>query len=293
MGRTRFARSDGLRIAYELRGGRWWSRRPWLVLVQGLGFDRSGWDPVADQLRRHFRLLLVDNRGCGRSAVPARPFTVADMARDVVATLDAARIRRAHVAGASLGGMVVQEVAIGYPDRVDRLVLACTTPGWPYAYPMPPASARLMAATSRLAPEVAARQHVQNALAADTVARRPQLVDRMLAHQRARPNDPAGFLALANAGSRYAGRLRQKEIKARTLILHGDADTVVDPRNAALLAGRIPDATLVMLPNLGHMFFWENPAAFVEAVTAFLTDSGPGGPAQARSAARSSSQSAR
>jgi 3-oxoadipate enol-lactonase len=246
---------------------------------------------VAGHLRRQFRLLLVDNRGCGRSAVPAHPFAVADMARDVIATLDAAGIRRAHVAGASLGGMVAQEVAIGHPDRVDRLVLACTTPGWPYAYPMPPASARVAAATRSLAPDVAARRHVQNALAADTVARRPELVDRLLAHQRARPNDPAGFAALAAAGARYAGHLRQKEIRARTLILHGVADTVVDPRNAALLAGRIPDATLVMLPGLGHMFFWEDPAAFVDPVTAFLT--GPGGPPQAGSAPRSRSQSAR
>ena len=291
MGRTRFARSDRLRIAYELRGSRWWSRRPWLVLVQGLGFDRSGWDPVADQLRQHFRLLLVDNRGCGRSAAPARTFTVADMARDVVATLDAARIRRAHVAGASLGGMVAQEVAIGHPDRVDRLVLACTTPGWPYSYPMPPASARLMAATRGLSPDVAARRHVENALAADTVARRPELVDRLLAHQHARPNDPIGFAALAGAGARFTGHLRQQEIRARTLVLHGDADTVVDPRNAALLAARIPDATLVMLPGLGHLFFWEDPAAFVDAVVAFLTE--PGGPPQDGSAARSRSQSAR
>jgi 3-oxoadipate enol-lactonase len=291
VGRTRYARNERLRIAYELRGSRWRSRRPWLVLVQGLGFDRSGWDPVADRLRRHFRLLLVDNRGCGRSAVPARQFTVADMARDVVAALDAARIRRAHVAGTSLGGMVAQEVAIGHPGRVDRLVLACTTPGWPYAYPMPPASARLIAATRGLAPDVAARRWVENALAANTVASRPDLVDRLLAHQQARPNDPAGFAALAAAGARYAGQLRQNQIRARTLILHGDADTVVDPRNAALLAGRIPDATLVVLPGLGHLFFWEAPDTFVDAVSAFLSD--PALPPQAGSAARSSSQNAR
>jgi 3-oxoadipate enol-lactonase len=291
VGRTRFARSDGLRIAYELRGSRLWSRRPWLVLVQGLGFDRSGWDPVARQLRRHFRLLLVDNRGCGRSAVAERQFTVADMARDVVATLDAARIRKAHLAGASLGGMVAQEVAIGYPDRVDRLVLACTTPGWPYAYPMPPTGARLIAATRGLTQDVAARRYVQNALAADTVAGRPELVDRLLRHQQARPN-AAGFSALAAAGARYTGHLRQAKIRARTLILHGDADTVVDPRNAALLASRIPDATLVMLPGLGHLFFWEDPDTFVDAVTAFLTDH-PSDAPQGGSAGSSSSQSAR
>jgi len=240
-------------------------------LVQGLGFDRSGWDPVAVQLQRHFRLLLIDNRGCGRSDVPEQQFTVEDMGRDVVATLDAAGIRQAHLVGASLGGMVAQEVAIGRPDRVDHLVLACTTPGWPYGYPMPPAGTRLMAATRLAPPEVALRRHVENALAADTVARRPELVDRLIRHQQARPNDPLGWSALATAGARYAGHLRQKQIAAPTLVLQGEADTVVDPRNAGLLGSLIPDSSLVMLPGLGHLFFWEDPDVFVDAVTAFMT----------------------
>jgi pimeloyl-ACP methyl ester carboxylesterase len=138
VGRSRYARSGGLRIAYELQGTplRW--RRPWLVLIQGLGWDRTGWQPVLRKLRRHFRLVLVDNRGSGRSDVPAASFGVADMTADVVAVLDDAGIRRAHVMGVSLGGMVAQELAIDYPERVDALVLVSTTPGWPFAYPCRP-----------------------------------------------------------------------------------------------------------------------------------------------------------
>jgi 3-oxoadipate enol-lactonase len=64
--------------------------------------------------------------------------------------------------------------------------------------------------------------------------------------------------------------LRQARIRARTLVLHGDADTVVDPRNAKLLAARIPGAQLVIRPGLGHLVFWEDPDAFADAVTAFL-----------------------
>jgi 3-oxoadipate enol-lactonase len=64
--------------------------------------------------------------------------------------------------------------------------------------------------------------------------------------------------------------LRQHRIRARTLILHGEADRVVDPRNAGLLARRIPDADLVIFPGLGHLFFWEDPAGFAAAVTSFL-----------------------
>jgi 3-oxoadipate enol-lactonase len=270
--RTRYARSGALRIAYELRGAMHW-RRPWLVLIQGMGLDRQGWGPVLGRLRRHFRLVLVDNRGFGQSDRPAGSFGVADMAGDVVAVLDAAGIRRAHVLGASLGGMVAQELAIRHPERVDGLILACTTPGWPLSYPMPAASVRLLAATARLPAEAARLRHTENALAAGPD--RPELVRRLMAVQGSRPADSAVLSSQAVAGSRYAGRLPAR-IRARTLVLHGGADAVVDPRNGRLLAARIPGARLVTFPELGHLLFWEDPDGFAAAVASFLLGPRPG-----------------
>jgi len=263
-----------LRIAYELRGTLH-RRRPWLVLVQGMGFDRFGWEPVLRKLRRYFRLVLVDNRGSGYSDLPTGSFGVADMAGDIVAVLDGAGVGRAHVMGVSLGGMVAQELAVDHPERVEGLVLVSTTPGWPFAYPMPAVSARLIAATSNMAREVALRRHAENALAGGTtVQRRPELVDRLVELQRSRPTDPSAWSAQAAAGARYAGRLGQTRIRARTLVLQGAADTVVDPRNGKLLAGRIPGAQLVIFPELGHLIFWQDPDGFVDAVTSFLLASG-------------------
>ena len=93
MRRTRYARGGDSRIAYELRGTRRW-RRPWLVLIQGMGFDRHGWDPVLRNLGRHFRLVLVDNRGSGRSDLPPGSFGVADMAGDILSVLDRAGLEK-------------------------------------------------------------------------------------------------------------------------------------------------------------------------------------------------------
>ena len=258
-----------MRIAYELRGT-WAWRRPWLVLVQGMGFDHLGWQPVLGKLDRRFRLVLIDNRGFGRSDGPAGPFTVADMVRDVLAVFDAAGVHRAHLLGASLGGMVAQEFAIEHPERVGRLVLVCTTPGWPFAYPMPAAAVRLIAATAGMPTEAAVRRHIENALSQRTVLRQPELVDRLVGALGSRPADSRILSAQARAGARYAGQLRQARIKARTLVVHGDADTVVDPRNARLLARRIPDARLVTFPGLGHLLFWEDPDGFADAVASFL-----------------------
>ncbi len=278
MGRTRYAPSGDLRIAYELRGLAL-PRRPVLLLIQGLGLDRAGWGPALRLLRRRFRLLLVDNRGSGQS-VAAGSFSVADMADDALSVLDHARIGSAHVLGASLGGMIAQELAVRHPDRVGRLILACTTPGWPFAYPMPLPSVRLIAASRGLPPEEALRRHVRNGLSASTVADRPELVEQIIACLPAGPQrDSDAWLAQAAAGGRYAGRFRQRLIRARTLILHGTADRVVDPRNARLLASRITDAELMAFPGLGHLFFWEDPAGFASAVTSFLrgTDGRPAG----------------
>ncbi len=266
---NRFADNGSSRIAYELCShvGR---RAPWLVLIQGLGFDRSGWAPVVSALRRRFRLVLIDNRGSGRSTTADQKFTVADMAVDVTAVLDRSRIAHAHVLGASLGGMVAQELAVRFPQRVDRLVLACTTPGWPYGYPMPRASVQRMTEAASLPADVAQRSLVENALAPDTVKTHPELVERIVRNQKARPGDPVSWKALANAGATYSGGMRQSLISALTLVMYGDADAVVDPRNSKLLSGRIPNSQVVVFPGLGHLFFWEEPAQFAKAVTSFL-----------------------
>ena len=172
--------------------------------------------------------------------------------------------------GVSLGGMVAQELAVTHSERVDGLVLACTTPGWPFAYPMPDASVRLILATAGLTAEVARRRHTENALSARTVQDHPELVDQLIELQGSQPADPRARSAQAAAGALYAGRLRQARIGARTLVLHGGADTVVDPRNGRLLRDRIPDARLVTFPDLGHLLFWEDPDGFTDAVTSFL-----------------------
>jgi len=153
---------------------------------------------------------------------------------------------------------------------VDRLVLACTTPGWPSGYPMPRASVERMTAAASLPVEAAQRSLVENALSPDTLETHPELVERIVRNQKAKLTDPAAWKALASAGATYSGGTRQSLIRAQTLIVYGDADAVVDPRNSKLLSGRIPSSQVVVFPGLGHLFFWEEPAQFAKVVTSFL-----------------------
>lgn len=254
------ADSGGVGIAYEVAGD-----GPPLLLMQGLGYGRWGWDPVVGPLARRFSVVCYDNRGIGESDVPAGPYTARQLADDAVAVLDDAGIERAHVAGTSLGGMAAQELAAAYPERVDRLVLACTTPGGPDAVPMPPQTVALMAEAATLAPEVALRRFVENALAPGADE---ELVERIYRLRLANPPDPAGWQAQAAAGVGFAGV--NGSIAAPTLILHGGEDAVVDVGNVQVLARRIPRARVEVLPGLGHLFFWEDPVRFVALVEEFL-----------------------
>ena len=256
-----------VRIAWERHG----SGAP-LLLIHGLGYARWGWEPVLPGLAERFDVVLFDNRGIGESDAPPGPYTAGEMADDAIQVLDEAGVDRAHVVGTSLGGMVAQELALGYPDRVDRLVLACTTPGGPKAHPMPQQTLTLMAEAAKLEPAVALRRFVENALAPATVAEHPGLVDRIMAHRLETAQQPAAWAAQAAAGATFDAYGRLAALAAPALVQHGDADVVVDPRNADLLVELLPDARLERFPGTGHLFFWEAPERFISSVSAFLED---------------------
>jgi 3-oxoadipate enol-lactonase len=249
-----------MKIAWEERG----SGAP-LLLIQGLGYARWSWEPIVPGLAEHFRVLFFDNRGIGESDKPEGPYSAREMAGDALQVLDEAGVERAHVLGASLGGMIAQELAVAEPSRVDKLVLCCTTPGGVGAVPMPAVTVSLFAEAATLEPLVALRRFVENALGE---APAPELVEDLFARRVANPADPTGWQAQAAAGLTFAGV--DGEIAAPTLVVHGTADNVVDHRNAALLAERIADARVELLPGAGHLFFWEQPDAVVRIVTEFL-----------------------
>lgn len=236
-----------------------------VLLVHGLGYTRQGWGPLPGLLARRYRVVSYDNRGIGESEVPPGPYTVDELAADAVQVLDEAGLERAHVLGASLGGMVAQLLAAEQPDRVDRLILAGTTPGGPCAYPLPRQTLALMAQAASLPPDVALRRFVENALAPGSA-----FVDEVYAYRQQHPPDPAGWAAQAAAGAAWDADGRLARITAPTLVVAGTADAVVDPRNATLLAEAIPNAQLELVDGAGHLPFWERAGQFASLVERFL-----------------------
>lgn len=257
--------NDGVRIAYEVLG----EGEP-VVFVHGLGYDRQGWGPLPRLLAEDFQVVLLDNRGVGESDVPEGPYAVSQMAADVVAVLDDAGIEAAHVFGVSLGGYIAQELAVTYPERVRRLVLASTAPGGTRSHPMPAVGLEAFGRFPTMDRDAGLRLMVENSLGAHGVRERPELTDEIYRYRLERAPSLAGWQAQAYAGATFDGYDRAASIAAPTLVLQGGADNVVDPRNGELLAELIPGARLEAIADRGHLMMWEEGETLAPVVKEFL-----------------------
>jgi 3-oxoadipate enol-lactonase len=264
---TRVARNGSVAIAYDVRG-----QGPPLVLIQGLGVGRWGWEPVVDRLARQFRVITIDNRGTGASDAPLGSYSTRVMAADVVAVLDDAGVASASVVGTSLGGMVAQELALTHPERVERLVLVATIPGGRLTAPMPLKTAYLLTWAPLMRSEQRLRGFVEHNLGPETLRRRPKVARRLMALKRAHPQSEQAWRAQATAGVLFDPLGRQRRITQPTLILQGTADQVVNPGNAELLTGLIPGARLGYVEGAGHLVYWDEPRRFARVVAGFLSD---------------------
>jgi pimeloyl-ACP methyl ester carboxylesterase len=241
-----------------------------LLLIHGLGYDRRGWGPLPALLAADFQVLIFDNRGVGESDVPEGPYAVSQMAADAVAVLDDAGVDRAHVLGVSLGGYIAEEIALTYPDRVRKLVLGSTAPGGTRSHPMPQAGLEAFGRFPTMEREAGLRLMVENSLGAHGVRERPELVEEIFAYRLERAPTLAGWQAQAYAGATFDAYDRVSGIAAPTLVIQGGADTVVDPRNADLLAELIPDARVEVVPERGHLVVWQEAELLAPIVREFL-----------------------
>jgi pimeloyl-ACP methyl ester carboxylesterase len=251
-----------MKLAYDVEG----SGEP-LLMVQGLGYGRTGWGPAPSLFAQRFKVVRFDNRGFGGSEITPGPYTTARLAGDALSLLDTLGIERAHVLGISLGGMIAQELVLAAPERVHKLVLCSTTPGGPQSAPMPEKTVALIGRQPQLDPREAMHLFVENAVSPDPPA---GLMDEIVAYRTANPPDGAGWYAQASAGATHDALARLGEIRVPTLVVHGTADNVVDARNAPLIADAIPRARLELFEGVGHLLPWERPKEFVALVEEFL-----------------------
>ena len=257
--------NQGTFLDYEVLGG----SGPPLLMIRGLSRDRRFWIGLDRLLARSFTVVVFDNRGVGRSSKPEGRWTVAQMADDAAAVIEAAGFEKVHVFGMSLGGMIAQELVLRHPGRVDRLVLGCTGPGTPEGSRPPPWVTACMAVALVLPNALSNRIVTRITLSPESRAAHPETGDRWLALLREHDVSRWSVVKQMDAALEHRTAPRLRRITSPTLILSGDADRLIMPSNSEYLADHIPGARIEYLSGAGHDFPAEQPEQTAQAIVRF------------------------
>src|SRR5467141_4418595 len=239
-----------LRIRAKLYWDEQGSGEP-LLLIMGLSYPSYMWHRSRPVLANSYRTIALDNRGVGQSDVPPGIYSIALMASDAAAVMDAAGVESAHVFGISMGGMIAQEFALQYPKRVRSLILGCTASGGPHAVKAEPEVSQLLMSRGNLSPAEAAEASVP--FIYDSATSR-ELIDEDLAMRRDWFPRPEAYMAQLQGILSWEAYNRLPQISAPTLVIHGESDRLVPTGNGKLIAERIPGAKLVLLPHASHIY---------------------------------------
>jgi pimeloyl-ACP methyl ester carboxylesterase len=282
--------ANGIEICYEIFGDA--AAEP-VVLIMGLGAQMIHWDDefCKKLAARGFRVIRFDNRDIGKSSkmsggkrltviellklrflkIPvAAPYRIIDMARDTTGLMDALGIKSAHVVGVSMGGMIAQEIAISFPDRVRSLISIMSTTGNPKVpQPTREATAVLMAPPAVTKEEYFARYALTwKVLRAGSFPEEEALDPARAARTWDRGLNPPGVArqlrAILASGSR---KERLRTVKAPTLVIHGTVDPLVRPEGGRDTAASIPGAKLVMIDGMGHALPMRMWPQIIDAIT--------------------------
>ena len=265
-------KAGDIQINYERNG----KGQP-LLLITGIGYGKWFWHKIVPGLAEKFQVITFDNRGAGETGKPAGPYTISMMANDTANLLEALELENVHIMGHSLGGFIAQELGVYRPDLVNRLILASTNFGGKKVVPTTPEAYKIL--TNRQGdPVELVRRGIAVACAPGFEERQPQVVQELLNYRFTGPVPAEQFSAQVAAGEGTSALTDQQvnermaALRMPVLVLFGEEDRVVPPENAVLMAEKLPDARVKIIPNTGHIFPIEDPEATIQAMVEFLSE---------------------
>src|SRR5215207_6578428 len=271
---TEHVQVGDINIAYKQFG----QGKP-ILFIPGTGQTKDAWDhTLLSQLAEtNHTVIVFDNRGMGETTVGTRPFSIEQFANDTAGLLDALQIEKPDVFGASLGSFVAQELALHYPQRVDRLVLSAGYCGGNEAvYPSGQAAETLMTLAS---PEVLHNMTAeQQAMILAPIMfppgwleEHPEILNTVIQLTPVRSATPEIIQQQGLASGTWKGSCdRLSSIMQPTLLIVGDQDLLAPPANSVMMAQRIPNSWLVLLEGTGHGAMWQVPNEFTAYIQNFL-----------------------
>jgi len=260
------ATNGEVELAYELTGPQ---DAPVVAFVEGLGYARWMWDWQVERLDE-YRRLVWDNRGTGDSSVPEGPYAISEMAADFEAVLADAGVDRAHVVGASMGGMIAMEYALTH-DRAATLSLLCTSHGGPSSLPTPPATQQRM---FEVPEDADAREEIRHkmrpAMSEDFFESETDVVEGIVDARLDSDAPEPARMAQAGAVDGFDREDEVGDLDLPTLVAHGTGDRVIPVENGRQLCRSIPDATCEFVEDGPHLFFIEDADRVTEAIREHL-----------------------
>lgn len=255
---------NGVNLHYEEEG-----KGPSLVLISGYTTDVSAWDPIRHELSKNFRLILVDNRGAGRSDAPDTPYSIEIMAKDIEALMSSLDLQNSYILAHSMGTAIAQTLAIKYPKLVKKMVLAnplirfrpAPSAAFSFFLKMREEGASLVTITEGVMPWLFSNQFLKNS---DQV--------REVIHSAGEcpyPQSLIGQKRQLEALLDFNSEEWFKKIVAPTLVIEGEEDLTC-PGDAGRMHREMPNASHLIFSGQGHMEHVERPSEFTSAVRSFF-----------------------
>ena len=270
-----FAPVNGINLYYETHGS---EEAQALLLINGLGGTCQDWGPLIPILSREFFSIVYDNRGAGKSDKPEPPYSMKTLAADAVGLLDWLNLETTGVFGVSMGGMIAQHLALGFPHRIEKLVLGCTTcrrlamfcqrAGEPaqileFLKPLPHDPEKK---------EIVVKERIRSLFSQAFLESHPEELQDFLLNVLKSDQTVRGYWGQLTAILEHSLCAKLSQIAVPTLVLHGTADSLVPLEEGLILAKRIPQAQFVAFEGAGHLFYLEQPTRLTSIVARFFRD---------------------
>jgi 3-oxoadipate enol-lactonase len=263
------ASAGGVQLSYERDG----SGSPMLAIMGMSGTLLSWGEPFLGPLRESFEVVAYDHRGVGESSRMEAPvvqedliFSIAELAADAAALLDALELDSVDVLGISMGGMVAQELALAHPERVRTLTLGCTYCGGEGSALASPEVGQRIAEAMASGDRDRVIRNTWEICVSEPLRDDAELYSVFHANALKRPVPREVIVAQMQAIFVHDTSARLSSLEMPTLIVHGTADELIPVQNAHVIAGHMPAARLEILEEVGHLFFWEEPLRSAELV---------------------------
>jgi pimeloyl-ACP methyl ester carboxylesterase len=257
---------NDINVCYEVQGKGF----P-LVMIMGLSANMDWWDPkLVEETSKKYKTVVFDNRGAGRTDAPKIDYSIKMFADDTEKLMDSLKIQKAHVLGISMGGMIAQEFALTYPQRVEKLVLCSTNCGASKSVPPAPKILNLLMGGASGTSEDIIKNTIPILFTEDFIKSNPDIMKVVTERLMKAPIAPDAFTRQVKAIMAWDTYARLPKIKAPTLVMHGKKDILVPPENAKILADRIPGAKLAYFEKSAHALFSQETDKVVDTLLKFL-----------------------